>query len=204
MPSILVIDDNLLARQGLVNLLESEFGTVFVGQAKDRLEALPELAGRKWDLVVLDFSDPKREGLVLLGHVRKLQPSAQCLVLTGRSHAREAARVRQMGACGYASKDGARAELSRAIRDLLAGKKHFASSDAHGDPSIPSPPGKGLSPQEYRVMLALAGGRRATDIAAEFNLSVKTVSTYKRRILDKLHLDSVVDLVRYVIENQLS
>jgi DNA-binding NarL/FixJ family response regulator len=116
-----------------------------------------------------------------------------------------AARCLQLGAAGYISKSSGRSDLLKAVGDVLDGKKHFSesvrrearsqrSAGLHAD----------LSAQEYKVLLALAAGRRTGEVAAELNLSAKTVSTYKRRVLNKLGLESTAGLVRYVIDHKLS
>ena len=113
-------------------------------------------------------------------------------------------RAQQMGASGYICKNASRADLLRAFKSVLAGKKYFDDQLSAGTGGKTVPKHADLSTREYRVMLAFAAGERASEIAGELNLSVKTISTYKRRLLDKLELHSTADLVRYVIDNRLS
>jgi DNA-binding NarL/FixJ family response regulator len=116
-----------------------------------------------------------------------------------------AARSLQLGAAGYISKSAGRTDLLKAVRNVLGGKKHFDGLIRQGVANEESGAlDANLSAQEHRVLLALAAGRRTGEIAAELNLSGKTISTYKRRVLNKLGLQSTADLVRYVIEHKLS
>jgi DNA-binding NarL/FixJ family response regulator len=116
-----------------------------------------------------------------------------------------ASRSLQFGAAGYISKSASRSDLLKAIRNVLDGKRHFDESVLlDGNQPRSASLHANLSPQEWKVLLALASGRGTGAIAAEFHLSAKTVSTYKRRLLDKLRLQSTADLVRYVIEQRLS
>jgi DNA-binding NarL/FixJ family response regulator len=202
MPSVLIIDDDLLIRQGLRSLLEQEYGTVLFGEAMVAEYALAEAAKRKWDLIVLDVSHPNRGGFPLLEKIRRRCPIAPVLVMSARSDLRQARRAQQIGAAGFSAKDAAREALALAFRDVLAGRKHFG--DFSGDSQTLSLDPKSLSPRESRVMFALANGKRTIDIAADLQLSTKTVSTYRRRVLDKLMLDSTADLVRHVVYHNLS
>jgi DNA-binding NarL/FixJ family response regulator len=206
MPSVLIIDDDLLVRQGLRSLLDQEYRGILFGEAQVAEEALGEVARRKWDLIILDItysSIPGKDGFHLLDEIRKRYSPAPVLAMSTRTDRRHARRAQQMGAIGYSGKDTARADLSRAIRDVLAGKRHFNGFDPLQQAGALSP-SHALSPREYRVLLGLASGKRATEIAADLKLSIKTVSTYKRRLLDKLRLDSTADLVRHVMYHKLS
>jgi DNA-binding NarL/FixJ family response regulator len=116
-----------------------------------------------------------------------------------------AARCLQLGASGYISKSSGRSDLLKAVADVLDGKKHFSESVRREARSLgPAAFHANLSAQEYKVLLALAAGRRTGDVASDLNLSAKTVSTYKRRVLNKLGIESTAALVRYVIDNKLS
>jgi len=207
MPSVLVIDDDLLIRQGLRSLLEREYPGVLIGEAKVTGDAMAEVGRRRWDLIILDVGSPNHQdadGFSLLEDICLRYFLAPVLVLSTRAELRHARRAQQTGATGYCGQDAHLVELAQAIRDVLAGRTHF------GDFPLPAYEGpvhfdrKSLSQREHRVMLALASGKRATDIATELNLSIKTVSTYRRRVLDKLMLDSTADLVRHVVNHRIS
>jgi len=202
MPSVLIIDDDLLIRQGLRSLLEQEYRSVLFGEAMVAEYAVAEAAKRKWDLIVVDVSYPHEGGFSLLAKIRRRCCLAPVLAMSARADLRQARRAQQMGASGFSAKDAAREERALAFRDVLAGRKHFGGFS--GDTQTLSPDLKSLSPRESRVMFALVNGRRTIDIATDLQLSTKTVSTYKRRVLDKLMLDSTADLVRHVVLHNLS
>jgi DNA-binding NarL/FixJ family response regulator len=199
MPSVLIIDDDQLIRQGLRSLLEQELPGVLFGEVMVAEDALAEVAKRTWSLVILDIASqsvPDRDGFFLLDKIRRRRSAAPVLVMSARTNPTHARRAQQLGATGYSGKDAAPEDLCDAIRDVIAGRKHFDG--------LQSPELKDLSPRECRVMLALVSGRRTTDIATDLNLSVKTISTYRRRVLDKLMLDTTADLVRHVVYHNLS
>jgi DNA-binding NarL/FixJ family response regulator len=189
MPCVLIIDDNLLIRQGLRSLLEQELPGVLFGEVMGSEDALAEIAGPKWDLIILDVgppNSPDTDGFFLLNQIRRRDSLVPVLVMSERQDPRHARLAQEFGATGYAGKDSGREDLSAAIQNVFAGRKHFAGSQR---PNL-----KNLSPRESRVMLALASGKRATEIATDLNLSIKTVSTYRRRALDKMLLDTTADL----------
>ncbi len=207
MPSFLVIDDDLFIRQGLRSLLGQEYPGMFFGEARVAEEAMAEVGSRRWDLIVLDIGSPNApdlDGFSLLEMIRSRYYLAPVLAMSARPDLRQARRAQQMGADGYSGKDESPAGLSRAIRDIFAGRKHFGGFEL---PEYMGPvlvDRKSLSEREHRVMLAMVNGKRGTDIATELNLSRKTVCTYRRRLLDKLRLDSTADLVRHVMFHNLS
>jgi DNA-binding NarL/FixJ family response regulator len=202
MPSVLIIGDDVLIRQGLRSLLEQDYRGVLFGEAMVAQYALTEIAKRKWDLIILDISNPSKDGLSLLDKIQRRDSLAPVLVLSSGSDLRQVARAQQLGAAGFSPKDASREDLSRALKDILAGRRNFGRFP--GDSRTLSRDLKSLSPRESRVMLALASGKRTIDIASDLNLSTKTVSTYRRRVLDKLMLDSTADLVRHVVYHKLS
>jgi DNA-binding NarL/FixJ family response regulator len=207
MPSVLVIDDDLFIRHGLRSLLEQEYPGVFFGEARIAEEALDQVASRRWDLIILDIgcrNMAEMDGFFLLEKIRSRYFLAPVLTMSARPDLRRARRAQQMGADGYSGKDAAPADLSRAIRDVFAGRKHFSGFQL---PEYTGPvlfDRKSLSQREHGVMLAIVNGKRATDIATELNLSKKTVCTYRRRLLDKLRLDSTADLVRHTMFHNVS
>jgi DNA-binding NarL/FixJ family response regulator len=204
MTSVLIVDDHLLVRQGLKLMLSQEFRDLVFGEAKNNDEAALRLAKRSWDLVILDIALPGKDGFYALQEIRRRHPSMRVLVLSMHADPQYAMRARQMGASGYVSKNAGRAELLRAFKSVLAGQKYFENLPSPGTTVKTAPERAGLSTREHAVMLALAAGKSPGEIAAELNLSVKTISTYKCRILDKLALHSTAGLVRYVIDHRLS
>ena len=196
MYSVLIIDDNLLIRNGLKQVVRHEYRDVFFGEIRHLPEAFAELEKRPWDLIILDTSIDNNDGLRTLAKIRQRYPDKPILALSTRTDFTHAVRVRKLGATGYAGKDASRADLVRAISDVLAGKSHFNGSTG-SEYSLPDC--NSLSPREHYVMVALASGKRAIDIAADLNVSIKTVSTYKRRLFNKLQLNSLADLVRFFL-----
>jgi two-component system, NarL family, invasion response regulator UvrY len=203
MPSVLIVDDQLLVRQGLKQVLGQQYRDMVIGEARNCEEAFAGIANRPWDLVILAISLPGKDGFYGLQEIRQRHPATRVLVLSLHADARYAARAKQLGACGYVSKSAGRGELLKALKRVLAGRKYFEKfwAPADGDDALPK--SAKLSAREYRVMLALAAGRRPFEIAADLNLNIRTISTYKRRLLDKLQLESAAALVRYVSDRDL-
>jgi DNA-binding NarL/FixJ family response regulator len=201
---VLIVDDHLLVRNGLRQVLAEEYRGVVFGEARTADEALTQVAKHAWDLVVLDIGIPGQDGFYVLQETLQRRPRTRVLMLSIHADPPYAARARQLGACGYLSKDAGRSDLVKAFRNVLAGRAHFDSSLPHVS-AAPAAPGQAtLSAREHKVLLAFAAGKRTGEIAAELSLSIKTISTYKRRLLNKLHLTSTADLVHYVIDHQLS
>src|ERR1035441_6755473 len=204
--SILIVDDHLLIRLGLRQVLGQEFRDVVFGEAETAEEALARIKAQPWHLVILDVSLPDDDdALSVLPEICARRPQAAVLVLGMHPDSQYAARCLQLGASGYISKSSGRSDLLKAVAHVLDGKKHFSESvrrEARSQRSAALH--ANLSAQEYKVLLALAAGRRTGEVAAELNLSAKTVSTYKRRVLNKLGIESTAALVRYVIDNKLS
>jgi DNA-binding NarL/FixJ family response regulator len=204
MTSVLIVDDHLLVRQGLKLMLSQEFRDLVFGEAKNNDEAALRLAKRSWDLVILDIALPGKDGFHVLQEIRRRHPSMRVLVLSMHADPQYAVRAQQLGASGYVSKNAGRAELLRAFKAVLAGKEYFEALPSAGTSAETVSGHAALSARENSVMLAFAAGKRPGEIAADLNLSAKTISTYKRRVLDKLELHSTAELVRYVIDHGLS
>jgi DNA-binding NarL/FixJ family response regulator len=206
MLSILIVDDHPMVRQGLRQTLAEEFEGVVIGEAGDGLEAIVQANRRAWDIVILDIGIPGISGLDVLKELRELRPRARVLVYTMYPEEHYANRFLRTGAAGYLTKDQPRSELAVAIRTLQAGERYInphAADKVEVNVVGTDRPHESLSERELKVMLGLAGGKRLTDIAREMSLSIKTVSTYKRRILDKMHMSVNAELTRYAIEHGL-
>ena len=205
MLSVLIIGNHPVTRYGLKQILKEEFRDVAFGEARTGDEALLKAAKQAWTLIVLDIDG--QNAFLVLEEIRRKRPEARVLVLSARSEPQYAAHVLRLGALGYVTKDAGRTEFLAAFNRVLAGKKYVRASlaqqlSAYVDDSDVGP--EVLSAREHTVLLALATGKRIHEIALELDLNEQTVSTYRRRILDKLHLHSVADLVRYVIDRQIS
>jgi DNA-binding NarL/FixJ family response regulator len=206
MVSILIVDDHPVVRQGLRQILREEFADLAIAEAGDGLEALAQSQRRAWDIVILDVAIPGMNGLEVLKEIQEVRPQTRVLVLTMYPEEQFATRFLRNGAFGYMTKDRAQSELVSAIRKVLAGERYISPQIAEklGDRATwTERPHESLSERELKVMLSLAAGKRLTDIAVELDLSIKTVSTYKRRIMDKMHMKVNAELTRYAIEHGL-
>ena len=204
--SILIVDDHLLIRMGLKQLLGNEFRDVVFGEAETAGEALAQIQAQRWRLVILDVSLPDdRDSFSVLRELRALHPQSAVLVLGIDPDSQYAARSLQLGASGYISRSSGRSDLLKAVTVVLDGKKHFSESVRREARTRTSTAlHTDLSAREYKVLLSVAAGRRTGEAAADLSLSPKTVSTYKRRVMNKLRIKSTADLVRYVIDHKLS
>ena len=204
MPSVLIIHDSVLIRKGLRYIFEQEYRGMVLGEAKNDDSALTHLSRRVWDLIILEIHTSYRGDFLVLRNVRECAPAARVLVIGPGTEYLYALRAQQLGAAGYVGADAVRDELIRAIRDVLAGKEHFEGLQLSNNAGELLVGLSDLSPREHQIMLALRDGKRPIDIAAELNLNIKTVSTYKRRVLNKLQLNSVADLVRHTMQSKMS
>jgi DNA-binding NarL/FixJ family response regulator len=208
MPAFLIADDHVAIREGLKRILTEEFGEAIFGEARNGEEALSQIRSRDWDLVLLDISMPDRSGLEVLDELRHEGAPPPVLVLSVHLEGEFGVRVLKKGAAGYVSKDCPREELVGAVRTVLSGGKHVSPSLAEGLlslwASVPEAPcHELLSNREFQVMCALASGKRLTALAKELSLSVKTVATYRHRLLQKMRMNSNAELARYAVEHKL-
>lgn len=206
--SVALADDHRLVREGLRRVLEGASDLRVAFEAGDGDALLDALRAQPVDVVVLDLSMPGLSGMALIERLKTDFPQVAVLVLTMHADAAYALRAFRAGANGYLTKDGGGAELVQAIRKVAAGGGYVNAALAEklavglhrqGD----RPLHEGLSERELEVFRRLVDGQRPSDIAGELHLSVKTVSTHKARILEKLGLDSTAALVKYGIENRL-
>ncbi|MBI4292366.1 MAG: response regulator transcription factor [Betaproteobacteria bacterium] len=203
---ILICDDHPIVRKGLREILEEERAPVSIGEAASANEALELARKQPWDVAVLDITMPGRSGLDLLKELRHERPNLPVLVLSVHPADQYAVRVLRAGASGYLTKESAPEELLTAIRRILRGGHYISPSVGEtlaadlGRPAE-APPHHGLSDREFEIMRLLASGKRASEIAEKLHLSVKTVSTYRTRILRKLNLRTTPEIMRYAIKH---
>ena len=208
---VLLADDHTLVREGLRQLLGATADIRVEGEAATGDEALALLKANDYDLAVLDMSMPGLSGIELIKRVRLEKPRLRMLVLSMHAEQQYAARALKAGASGYLTKDSASAQLAGAIRKVAAGGVHISEtaaaqlvSAAGGAYVGDAAPHTRLSDREFEVFRLLVEGQGPTEIAERLHLSVKTVSTHKTRILEKLEMESTADLVRYAVEKKLS
>ncbi|MGH8737326.1 MAG: response regulator [Burkholderiales bacterium] len=199
---LLLADDHKLVREGLKQILAAAPDLEIAGEAANGDEALALAKANDYDLALLDMSMPGLAGIDLIKRLKIEKPALRLLVLSMHGEQQYAARALKAGASGYLTKDSAADQLLRAIRKVAAGGVHISETAAA---SLIKGGGAhaALSDREFEVLRMLAGGQRPTEIADLLNLSVKTVSTHKARILQKLGLGSTAELVRYAIEHDL-
>jgi two-component system invasion response regulator UvrY len=204
----LIADDHAVVRQGLKQILGDTPEMVVAGEATTGQEVLDKVRAETWDVVVLDISMPDRSGLDVLKQLRSERPKLPVLVLSMHSEDQYAVRVLKAGASGYLTKDSAPDELVKAIRKVVSGGRYVSSFLAEklafeiGTDSSRLPH-ETLSDREFQVLRLIAAGKSVTEIAAELCLSVKTVSTYRARMLEKMNLGTTAELIHYAMQNHL-
>jgi len=208
MAKVLIADDHAVVRAGLRQFLEEDRSITEIGEASTGREALEALRAGRWDLLILDINMPDRSGLDILSHIRAAGYNTRVLVMSGLPERQYALNVLRAGARGYLSKEGAPDELLKAVRAILDGRRYVSPAlaellVAELDQDADKPLHARLSEREFQVLCKLAAGRAVSDIAGELCLSVKTVSTYRTRVLDKMHLETNADLTTYALRNGL-
>ena len=205
---VLIVDDHDIVREGLRQIV-SETGDIVVGgEARTGEEALQQIYRNQWDVVVLDLNLPDRPGLDVLAMFRAIAPQVPVLILSMHQQVSYAARALKAGANGYVSKDRAREYLVDAIRKLARGERFLTPAVAEGLAFDFMATGgearhTALSDREFQILCLIAAGKAPREIAAELNVSVKTVGTHRARILAKMGLRNNAALVQYAIENGL-
>ncbi len=208
MIKVLIADDHPIVRAGLKQVIEKSPDMKVAGEALDGQDVIDRVAGEEWDVVILDFSMPGKNGLDVIKEIRRQRPALPVLVLSMHPESELAPRLLKAGIAGYLMKESATAELVGAIRKIHAGGRYVSPALAEklaGDLSFESVRQRHdlLSDREYQVLLGIAAGRTAQDIALELSISVKTVRTYRDRLMEKLSLKNDVELTRYTIDNHL-
>lgn len=204
---ILLVDDHPVVRQGIRQIVADGLKSVAIGEASDAAHAMLSIRRDSWDLVVLDVTLPGASGLDVLKEIRRDFPGLPVLVLSMHPAAQFARRALAAGAWGYLTKDSAPTELVTAIEEIRRGRRYLSSR--RGAPLADlaaggtTTPHDALSDREYQVLRMLGSGKTVSEIAGALGLSVKTVSTYRARLLDKLQMKSNAEVMRYAIENRL-
>jgi two-component system, NarL family, invasion response regulator UvrY len=206
---VFIADDHAIVRKGFCQIIEETNDMQVIGQAANGDEVLAQIIKAEWDVLVLDLSMPGLSGLDVIQAVRDLKPKLPILVLSMHPEDQYAVRLLKNGIAGYINKEAALDNLVNAIRKVVSGGKYVSEALAEKlafDLTESGAKGshESLSDREYRVLCLLGEGKSVSQIAEELFISVKTISTYRTRILEKMNLNTTADLIRYAVENNLS
>jgi two-component system, NarL family, invasion response regulator UvrY len=205
---VLIADDHSVVRQGLKQILSTTPDIMVVDEATNGQEVLQKARTIEWDVLVLDISMPGRSGFDILLDLHSEMPGKAILVMSMYAEDQYARRVLKSGAAGYLTKESVPEELITALRKVVSGGKYVSPALAEqlafevGTPASQTPH-ESLSDREFQVMRMIAAGQSVSQIAEELSLSVKTVSTYRARILEKMNLKTNADLIHYAIDYKL-
>jgi DNA-binding NarL/FixJ family response regulator len=208
MIKILIADDHPIVRKGLKEIIEVTPDMMVGDEASNGQEALEKVRKSDFDVVLLDISMPGRSGLDILKEIKSEKPELSVLILSIHPEEQYAVRVLKAGASGYLTKESAPGELITAIRKASKGRKYVSSSLAEKlawylEIDDERPLHEALSDREYEVMRMIASGKTITKIAEKLFLSVKTISTYRSRILEKMRMKTNAELTHYALKNRL-
>ena len=205
---ILLTDDHAVVRQGLKLILADHFKRAIFGEARNAQEALERVSREKWDVAVLDVTLPGRGGLEVLKEMKRLRPKMPVLILSMHPEDQFAVRMLKTGAAGYLTKESAGDELVGAIEKVVSGGRYISSSLAERmasylDMDMEKAPHERLSDREFLVLRMIASGKAVGQIAKELSLSVKTISTYRARVLEKMDMKHNAELTHYALQKKL-
>jgi DNA-binding NarL/FixJ family response regulator len=200
---VLLADDHQIVRDGLRGILARSGDIEVAAEAVDGDQALALVRAGEYDVAILDMSMPGLSGIDLVKRLAIERPKLRMLVLSMHAEQQYAARVLKAGAAGYLNKDSAAEQLVAAIRKVAAGGVHIGEAAASSLIGVGAAGQRALSDREFEVLRLMVEGKSPSDVADQLHLSVKTVSTHKTRILEKLGLKTTADLVRYALENKL-
>ena len=208
MIKIMIADDHPVVRQGLKQILSEEPDMTVLGEAQDSQEVLDLVRKQDWDIIILDITMPGRGGLDVLKELKHERPKLPVLILSVHPEDQYAVRALKAHASGYMTKDSAPGELVDAIRKILRGGKYISPTLAEKlavylETETGKPLHETLSDREYQVMLMISSGKTVSQIADELSLSVKTIDTYRTRILYKMKMKTNAELMKYAIKNKL-
>ena len=204
----LIADDHTVVRRGLQEILAEEFPEAKFGVASTGAEVFHTVRNTAWDVIVLDINLPDMNGLEVLAMLPRLCPDTPVLIMTMYPEEQYALRALRTGAMGYLTKDSAPEELVTAIRHVLSGRRYISQSLAEylaGQFVSPqsSRPHEALSDREYSVFQLVIAGKKPTQIANELGLSIKTISTYRGRIFEKMGMKNDSELIKYAVKEGL-
>lgn len=205
---VIIADDHAIVRRGLRQILEHEPGIIVAGEASSTAELLARLEDETFAVLVLDISMPGRSGLDVLPEIRRRFPDLAVLILSVHSEDQFAIRCLKLGAAGYLNKESAPEELISAIRRVRSGRRYVRAGlevqlEGLDDKAAGRAPHETLSTREAEVLRLIASGKTVGEVAGQLALSVKTVSTYRTRLLAKMGMETNAQLTYYAIKNAL-
>jgi two-component system, NarL family, invasion response regulator UvrY len=203
---ILIADDHPIFRAGLKETLAKDPGVESIGEADDGHKAVELARKKRWDVVVLDIMMPGRDGLEVLQELRRERPKLPVLILSAHPEDQLALRLLKAGAAGYLTKEKAPEVLLAAIRKVVSGGKYISESLAEKVVfacESEKAPHETLSNREYQIIRMIASGKTMQEIGKELFLSVRTVSTYRARILEKMNMNTNAEIIRYGVDHNL-
>jgi DNA-binding NarL/FixJ family response regulator len=205
---VLIADDHAVFRRGLKETIGEAFPRVAFGEAKSAQETLEHARAHDWDIVILDISMPGKSGLDILSDLKRLRPKMPILLLSMHPEEQYARRALRAGASGYLTKESVPEEMKLAVRKIVAGGRYVSSTlaeslayDLRSGADVPVH--ELLSDREFQVLRMIASGKTVKQIGDEIGLSVKTVSTYRARILEKTGFKTTAEMIRYALRAQL-
>ena len=205
---VLVADDHPIVRRGLRQIIAETADIVVADEASDGQEVVSKVAQNRYDVVLLDISMPGKHGFDALKEIQGLRPDLPVLVLSMHQEEQYGVRALKAGASGYLAKESSPDELVSAIRKVARGGTYISSTLAERLASrlkmdATGPLHEALSDREYQVMRLIASGKTVKEISQQLQLSVKTISTYRRRVLEKMQMKTNAELTHYAIQNDL-
>jgi DNA-binding NarL/FixJ family response regulator len=208
MKKILIVDDHEVVREGVKKILDEQPGPIIFGEASTASEVLRLVREQDWDIVMLDLTLGERSGLEVLKELKQLRPRLPVLILSMHSEEQYARRAFKAGAAGYITKGSPREELVKAINKVIEGGVYISPALAERlvidlGSDTDRAPHEALSNREFEVMRLIASGKTVGEIAAMLNLSDKTISTYRARILEKMGMKTNAEITHYAIQNKL-
>jgi two-component system invasion response regulator UvrY len=208
MIKLLIADDQPIFREGLKQILSSNENIVVAGEAESCDEVMKMLVENEYSVLLLDINMPDKIGLDILEDLKSKYPDLPVLILSSYPEKQFAITALKQGASGYLVKKSAPNELVKAIERVTLGEKYISASLAQQlacnlGSEESCPPHERLSKREYQVMCMLAAGKTATEVSGELSLSIKTISTYRARIFEKMKMNNNIELVAYSIKHEL-